>query len=410
MLNGPKIRALVPPSTGSRNVYDTEVKRLAIKVYWTGTKSWKFIYSVKGPGRSRTRTKHLGDFPSVDVNTARRMANELAGQVAIGKDPQGMHMAVKSTDTFGWLVLKYYGDYADHLRAAHQGHYLIHKYVPETFQNTQVGLILRKDVRAVLAPLEFKTPMLAKQLLSAISTVFRFGIRQEVVAHNPCAGIERIKCEPRTRVLTDSEIPRFWAEFGNYGLVGVALKFLLLTGQRPGEVAWINRQHIEDRQWWHMPREATPVWCGTKNRTDHWIWLPDAALTLLPDGDADGIVFADAKGLRWQTGRYLNRGPLWLEREMQRTMRKISKKLGVPPARPHDLRRTHGTKITSLLGFGGKDAMNRVQNHREGGVHTVYDHYQYAAEKQRVMEMVAANILALIEGRKADNVIDLVAR
>ena len=53
----------------------------------------------------------------------------------------------------------------------------------------------------------------------------------------------------------------------------------------------------------------------------------------------------------------------------------------------------HGTKITGL-GFG-RDAMNRVQNHREGGIGSVYDRHEYAEENMKVMEAVAARIMAL---------------
>jgi integrase len=56
-------------------------------------------------------------------------------------------------------------------------------------------------------------------------------------------------------------------------------------------------------------------------------------------------------------------------------------------ATPHDLRRTHGTTVTGL-GFG-RDAMNRIQNHREGGIASVYDRHQYAEENKKVMEAVA---------------------
>jgi hypothetical protein len=59
----------------------------------------------------------------------------------------------------------------------------------------------------------------------------------------------------------------------------------------------------------------------------------------------------------------------------------------VPRAVPHDLRRTHGTRITGL-GFG-RPAMNRIQNHREGGISSVYDRFEYAAENQKIMEAVA---------------------
>jgi hypothetical protein len=45
--------------------------------------------------------------------------------------------------------------------------------------------------------------------------------------------------------------------------------------------------------------------------------------------------------------------------------------------------------------------MNRVQNHREGGIADVYDRHEYAEENKRVMEAVASKIIALAEGRSA---------
>ena len=77
-------------------------------------------------------------------------------------------------------------------------------------------------------------------------------------------------------------------------------------------------------------------------------------------------------------------------------MRAICVKLGVERVTPHDLRRTHGTTITAL-GFG-RDAMNRVQNHKEGGIGRVYDRHGYGDENKRIMEAVAARILSLATG------------
>jgi hypothetical protein len=48
------------------------------------------------------------------------------------------------------------------------------------------------------------------------------------------------------------------------------------------------------------------------------------------------------------------------------------------------------------LGFG-RDALNRVTNHREGGIASVYDRHGYADENKRVMEATAARIMALVE-------------
>ena len=83
----------------------------------------------------------------------------------------------------------------------------------------------------------------------------------------------------------------------------------------------------------------------------------------------------------------------------------ICAKLSVERATPHDLRRTHGSTITAL-GFG-RDAMNRIQNHKEGGIASVYDRHGYAEETKRVMEAVAARIVALAEGRTDDKIVPL---
>jgi hypothetical protein len=88
-------------------------------------------------------------------------------------------------------------------------------------------------------------------------------------------------------------------------------------------------------------------------------------------------------------------------------MRRICTTLAIKEkVTPHDLRRTNGTMITRL-GFG-RDAMNRVQNHKEGGIASVYDRHQYAEENKRVMEAVAAHIMQLATGKGAgDKVIPL---
>ena len=78
---------------------------------------------------------------------------------------------------------------------------------------------------------------------------------------------------------------------------------------------------------------------------------------------------------------------------LDKAMRGIIAPLGIERATPHDLRRTHGSTITAL-GFG-RDAMNRIQNHKEGGIASVYDRHEYADENKRVMETVAARLLAL---------------
>src|SRR5262249_19100125 len=155
-------------------------------------------------------------------------------------------------------------------------------------------------------------------------------------------GIDRYETTSRERVLDDSELPLFWQAFDKAGVAGTALKLILLTGQRPGEVTHMRSEHIVDG-WWKMPGQPSGDWAGTKNGANHRVWLPQPAQALL-------------------SGRHYANG--LMSPKLDPVMRSICSELGITDkVTPHDLRRTHGTKVTAL-GFG-RDAMNRVQNHKE---------------------------------------------
>ena len=56
------------------------------------------------------------------------------------------------------------------------------------------------------------------------------------------------------------------------------------------------------------------------------------------------------------------------------------------------------TNIAAVgLGFG-RDAMDRVANHKTSGVTDVYDRHGHAEEDRRIMAAVARHVLDLVEG------------
>jgi len=225
---------------------------------------------------------------------------------------------------------------------------------------------------------------LANQVLAAASPIFSWAVRQEIIAANPCSGVERNDTTSRERVLSDAEIAVFWP------YLSASLKMVLLTGQRPGEVAHLHHAHVVDERWWVMPGAPDPEtgWLGTKNAQSHRVWLSEPAYALLPDVLATPM----------RRGR------------MQHDMHSICVRLGVrDKVTPHDLRRTFCSKITAL-GFG-RDAMNRLTNHKEGGIADVYDRHQYQEENKKIMETVARHIVTIAEGGGSPaNVVALAAR
>jgi len=377
-------------------VWDTKQSGLVLRIRPSGTRTWYCIYSRHG----RPRWYRLGDAGAVGLATARELAAEAMLQVARGHDPAAERRAERSKGTFEELATRYVETYAKrHNRSWKQAEALVRRFLLPRWGKLQAASISRADVKAMMAGID--APIVANQVLAAASATFSWAVKEEFVANNPCRGIDRNETKSRERVLSDSEIPKFWEAFDDAGLIAsTALKALLLTGQRPGEVAHMHWEHVVDG-WWELPGAPLPAldWPGTKNGATHRIWLPTAVQELIAalgdedDAAASGFVFAGERG-----------GAI---RKLDQAMRAICKSLEVERATPHDLRRTHGTMITRL-GFG-RDAMNRIQNHREGGIASVYDRHQYADENKRVMEAVAAKIVALVEGSEAGNVVALAA-
>jgi integrase len=367
-------------------IWDTQQHGLVIQVQPSGNAAWKCIYSR----HSRTRWYHIGRVDAIGLAAARLLAGKIMVQVAEGKDPQADRKAERGSGTFAELADRYLVYAKKKNKSWRQADKLVQRYLLPRWSKLQPINIVRSDVKAMMARIE--APILANQVLAAASAIFTWAFREELVKVNPCIGIERNATNERERILSDSETPKFWTAF-DAGLVeGAALKMILLTGQRPGEIAHMRTEHVVDG-WWEMPGEpvAKLGWPGTKNSRSNRVWLSKPAREIISEMDATGLVFAGQRG-----GAITN---------LDKAMRSICKKLGVERATPHDLRRTCGSTITGL-GFG-RDAMDRILNHVEGSTTDVYDRYAYSEEDRQVMESVSAKIISLIDGGGAANVIPI---
>jgi integrase len=363
-------------------IWDAAQRHLALAVRPTGVKSWKVIYARQG----RSRWLTLGSADAIDLAAARIMAQEAMLAVAKGKDPAAEKKAERGSGTFAELAAKYVEQYAKRKNKSwRQSEALIRSYALPKWAKLQAASITRDDVKTLMA--RIAAPITANQVLASVSAVFTWGIKEQHVAINPCKLVDRNPTKSRERVLSESELATFWEAFDDVGVAGAALKMILLSGQRPGECTNMRREHIRDG-WWEMPGEPVPSlrWPGTKNGESHRVWLSAPVQQLIGNGTA-GFVFCGRRG-----------APM---RQLDATMREICDKLGIKSgATPHDLRRTFSTTVAGL-GFG-RDALNRITNHKDGGIASVYDRHGYADENRRVMEATAARIMALVEGRAED--------
>jgi integrase len=380
------IKGLKPRPDARYLVWDARGQNLALAVYPTGAKVWLFIYSRK----PRKRWHKIGRLERVGLSEAREEATRLANEVFQGRDPKAAAeaAAAKNADTFAAVYDRYLEEWAKvRNKSWPQADYLIKKHVLPRWGKTNIADIARRDARELHSYLSRDRLVLADSVLAAASVVFTWGMKQEVVEANPCRLIDKNPKNERDRVLSDSELPLVWEAFDSVGpVVAAALKTILLTGQRGGEVLRMRREHIRDG-FWEMPGKKVLDlgWLGTKNKNPHRVYLSTKVRDLIGDG-ATGRVFARA-------GR------------LDAAMRKISSDLQlVPPVTPHDLRRSFATRVAEL-GYS-EEAVDRLSNHKRKRMRRVYIRHNYATQDKEIMERVAERIINLAERR--DNVVTAV--
>ena len=257
------------PQERAELIWDVKQPGLALSVRTTGKKAWKVIYRFHG----RPRWLHLGDVRSIGLADARRLAARIMLDVIEGKDPAAERKAERMTGTFADLAASTSSCTPRSTTSRwKQAERLVDRHLLPRWGKLKASAITRADVRAMM--LRIDAPIVANQTLAAASAIFSWAIRQEILTVNPCKRSTAIR--PRT-ASASSPTPRS----GCCGRGSTRrCKLILLTGQRPGEVAAMQRDHIADG-WWQLPGKPQGAWPGTKNGRDHRVWLSEPAQALI---------------------------------------------------------------------------------------------------------------------------------
>ena len=154
-------------------------------------------------------------------------------------------------------------------------------------------------------------------------------------------------------------------------LLDPALKLLLLTGQRPGEVAAMQAAHIAEG-WLEHARQASRQMAGRERRTARIIGslLSDLSAGIDPGPHRYTPQCADVEPAPKEADSGVRYGE------------------GDRPARPTESLsdQDHWPRLRSLMGGIGSPITERA------GPPDVYDRHSYAGEDQRIMAAVARHI------------------
>ncbi len=396
------------PKTGRVEHWDSKTPGLCLRIGASGLATWTFRYRPRNGGGYQRVT--LGAPPSVGLADAREHANRLRVAVAGGADPQREHMAKRAATanafTFERLAQRYLDEYAKPRKASWRNDEIFLKRPRQAWGERDAATITRRDAIALLDEIKATAPVSANRTHSVLVTLFNWAVEDQLLDATPIAGLKKRAVEgAKDRTLSDAEIRVLWPALetanGMLDDVALALKTLLLTGQRPGEIVGARQSELVDlddpaKARWEIPAERM------KARRAHVVPLAPTARALFQDAVARRHVQGDTVGVFGS--RFSNRATLArhsLSRALQRVIAQLDRGNGAAvsladkPPTPHDFRRTVGTGL-SQLGIVREDRM-AVLAHVAGDVHgQVYDKYERLKEKRAALVAWERHVATLI--------------
>lgn len=276
-----------------------------------------------------------------------------------------------------------------HKKSGSQTIRLLQKDVLPFWGNRKVADIKRRDIVQLLDRIKERAPVTANRVHGALTRLFNFAAERGVIEDSPCTRIRKAPEKGRSRVLTDNEIRLLWDALALdnmamdiYRASKLALKMILLTGQRPGEVCGMTWDEL-DGSTWNIPAARM------KNKEAHTVPLCSMTLEvmeqarLLSDGSA--FVFKSS---------HLEDGPI-TTRSLAKGVLRHWQEIGIEePFTPHDLRRTLRTRLAEL---GVSDVIaERVLGHKLQGVLAVYNRHDYDKEKRQALTMWEGRLRRII--------------
>lgn len=242
------IRAL-KPGDKLTEYWDAKVSGLCLRVMPTGVKTWTFRYRPKGSASNKR--PRGGRYPEVGLSAARAWAEALRVDVAGGGDPQGERRLKREAEgralTFDALADAYIDRYAKPNKASwEQDELFLRAHVRLAWGCRKAGKITRAAAAALLDEIAKKAPTSANRVQTVLSKLFNWAVKSGLLETNPVARMrKRTKETAKDRTLSPDEMRVLWGAIGE-GAVADALRFVLLTGLRPGEAAGAEIAELKD--------------------------------------------------------------------------------------------------------------------------------------------------------------------
>jgi integrase len=351
----------------------------------------KRTYFVMGRVDGRQVRRTVGTTFDLTLAQARDKARAMLANFANGVDPAEAariarrEAARANRNSFAAVAADYMAEHGQSIKSGDELQRKLDRDILPSLGDLPITDIRRADIKTLFMERARETPVAANRMLALIRAVFNFAVDEELVTASPAVRIKSRPEERRCRYLNEAEIASFWnglPETGTSQGLQRTLKFLLVTGQRSGEVTGLTWTEIDlDKAIWKLPRERT------KANRETLVPLTTLAIYLLGE-PSDGHVFT-------------NGGHTYSRHAANQVMRNNRETLGLTSkATPHDLRRTFASQLGALQ--IDRLTITKLLNHAEVGLTgQVYDLHDRFEQKRVAMEAWSARLAEITSGKPA---------
>jgi integrase len=397
LLNAKNVAALSLPAGKSDHVeFDDRLAGFGVRVREGGSKTWIVQYRTA----SGQRRKTLGKVSLIDADKARELAERDLASVTLGADPQAekAEQRAKEAQTFGSFVASFLSVQKRRQRPRSyvqvEAHLLKH-WAP--LHDRSIHAIKKADVAAQLNKIEDdRGPIARNRARTNLSSFYSWAIGEGLADLNPVVGTRQADETPRERILSDEELRYVWQACDVASDYCSIIKLLLLTGARRDEVGGMVKSELDlAARKWSLPAKRS------KNKREHVVHLSDAALDVLEPAMAregrDGrlVVFGEGAGgfNGWSRAKVL----------LDKRIAAARAASGCEPMEEwtvHDLRRSAASGMAKLGVL--PHVVDAALNHVSGtirGVARVYNREPYLPERRQALDLWAAHVAAVVEGR-----------
>lgn len=383
-----------------------------IRVRPDGTKV--FFYGYNSPVTGSRRFFTLGEYPDLSLEDARIKYGDAYKIVKAGGDPletkHAEQVAHRNSLSVKELIKEYIDRHAKkNKRSWKEDDRILQKDVVPMLGNRKAHDVTKGDIIILLEKIVDRgAPHAANNTFKILRKLFNWAVEKDRLIISPCMSIKLpTKVESRDRALSVDEIKIFWTALDagplTTGTVGIsmsnqvkhALKLILITAQRPGEVSGMHTSEI-DGDWWTIPSERS------KNGKPHRVPLTSFAHEIIAQSilevkkARDIPLDKEYKGYIFPCPHRAKDKPMErhaLSRALKRN-EKDGLTLGVAPFTPHDLRRTTGTRLAEMRFMDAE--IDALLNHQKEGIIKVYNLYRYDKEKVVALETWERKLKSLI--------------